>query len=92
MGADEYVYFAFFHPFVDFVFLSGGSETVQVVNVYGKSLKAFAEGVVVLKGEDGVWNKHCHLFRVTACLEGGADGDFSFAETDIAAHQAVHRG
>ena len=92
MGADEDVDLAFGHAAVDVVFLAGGAEPVEVVDVDGQSLETVAEGVVVLEGQYGVGHKDGHLLGVAAGFEGGADGHFGLAEAHVAADEAVHGG
>ncbi len=45
----------------------------------------------MLHRQNGRRYQHDHLFAVAYGLEGGANGDFGFAKTHIAANQAVHR-
>ena len=44
----------------------------------------------MLIGEDRRGRENRHLLAVADGLERRADGDLGFAESDIAAHQAVH--
>ena len=52
---------------------------------------ALAENVEMLLREHGRRHEHGDLFAVHHGLERRADGDFGFAEADVAANQAVHR-
>ena len=91
MCADEYVEFAAFEVARYLVFLLGGAEAVEVVDVDGQPFESFGEGVEVLEGEYGGWDEDGDLLAVAHGLEGGADGHFGLAEAHVAAHQAVHR-
>jgi hypothetical protein len=44
----------------------------------------------MLLGEDGGGGQHRHLFVGVDGFEDGADGDFRFAEADIAADETIH--
>jgi hypothetical protein len=67
------------------------AEAVEQVDADRVVRHAFAEGAPVLFGEHGGGHEDGGLFAAGDGLEGGADGDFGFAESDVAADQAVHR-
>ena len=45
----------------------------------------------MLKGKHGRGREYSHLFAIAKGLERSAHRDFSFAESDVAAQQAIHR-
>ena len=75
----------------DFLLLRGGFEAADGLDDERVVGHAFAEGVVVLLGEDGGGHEDGDLIAVLDGFEGGAHGDFGFAVADVAAEEAVHR-
>ena len=62
----------------------------DILDPAGEILQTFGECLIVLESENGGRDQHRHLFVVSHSLEGGADRDFGFTETYVAADQAVH--
>ena len=52
---------------------------------------AFAQGLPMLLGQHGGGREEGDLLAAHHGFEGRADGDFRFAETDVAADETVHR-
>jgi len=67
------------------------AEAVEQIDTDRVVRHALAEGAPVLLGKHGCGHEDGDLFAAGDGLEGGTDGDFGFAETDIAADQPVHR-
>ena len=76
--------------FEDELFLFGGAEAGDHLDVDGEVGEAAFEGFEVLEGEDGGGGEDGDLFGVLHGFEGGAHGDFGFAVADVAAEEAVH--
>ena len=89
--ADEDVHLARGGGFEDFFLLRAGAETADHLDSDGVAGHALAEGVEMLLGEDGGRDEERDLAAALDGFEGGADGDLGFAETDVAADEAVHR-
>ena len=69
----------------------GRHEAREAADLQREAGKAFLEIGVMLAGEQGGGRDHGNLLPVHRRDEGGAQGDFGFAETDIAADKPVHR-
>jgi len=91
MGADQNIDLAFLETFEGIGFFLATAEPVQHFDANRPVGKAVAESFEMLLGEQGGGHQHRDLGAVLYCGEGGAHGHFGFAETDIAAHQPVHR-
>ena len=88
--ADDDVNFSGFEVGKDLLFFLGRTEPIEVIYCESEGIEPILEGFVVLKGKNGSWDKYCHLFSGNNCLEGGADGDFRFSKTNVAANEAIH--
>ncbi len=91
VGAYYYVDFAGFEVGDDGFGVLGAACARKILHTHRKVGQAFPECVVVLASQHGCRHQHGHLLAVGGGLEGGADGDFRFAESHIAADEAVHR-
>ena len=91
VGADDEVHRAIGDAGDGVADFRGRAEAVEQIDADRIVRHAFAEGAPVLFGENGGGHEDGDLFAAGDGLEGGADGDFGFAEADIAADQAVHR-
>ena len=60
-------------------------------HIHGETVEALGEGLEVLARQQGGRHHHRHLLAVDGSGKGGAQRDFRFAETDVAADQPVHR-
>ena len=90
MGADEYVYLAFFQAFPDVGEFLCRAQAAHVVYGAGEVLQALGESGVVLQRKDGGGHQDCSLLAVHCCLERRTYGYFSLSEPHVAAYQAVH--
>ncbi len=70
--------------------LGGVAEPAEHLDGDGIGGKTFPEGFEMLLGKHCGWHHEGDLVAVHDGLEGGPDGDFGLAETDIAAKEAVH--
>ena len=91
MGADHDVHVAGAQAFADLVGLLGGDQARELGDPHGEALEAVAEVPVMLAAEQRGRHHDCHLIPLPGGDQGGAQGDLSLAEADIAADQAVHR-
>ncbi len=91
MSADHDVDAAVAQLFQHLALLGVGAETAQHFDPHRVVEHALAEGFEMLLREDGRRGEDRDLFAFHDGLEGGANRDFGFAETDIAADQAIHR-
>ena len=66
------------------------AKTGEQFDAHGIIGHALAESVEVLLGEDGGGHEHGDLLAAHDSFEGSANGDFGFAEADVAADEAVH--
>ena len=62
----------------------------QFANLHWQTGKAVFEGLAVLSCQQGCRGNHRHLLTRHGGNKGSTQGDFGFAETDIAANQPVH--
>jgi hypothetical protein len=67
------------------------AQTREHLDAHGIGSEPLAERVVVLKRENSRRDENGDLIPVIDRLEGGAQRDFSFAETDVSAQEAIHR-
>ena len=91
VGADDDVYLAFGRVIQHLLLLFGAAEARHHFDADRPGGEAIAEVVEVLLCQQGGRHQHRHLLAVFHRQEGGAHRHFGFAETDVAAHQAVHR-
>ena len=70
--------------------LRRGAGSGEVVDTHGEVLQPLGEGLVMLERQDGGGHHDGDLLAVGGGFEGGANGDFSFAEADIATYQTIH--
>ena len=89
--ADDHVHGAVLKPLDRVVDVLGGLEAAHRPDGDGEALVALREGLVMLLDEQRGRHEHGHLLGVLHGLERGAHGDLGFAETHVAADQAVHR-
>ena len=91
MRADDNIHRAFGHAFEG----GGGGfaavETRQAGDFHRKVGKAVGKILRVLLDQQRGGREHSHLFAAHYGDKGGAQGNFGFAEADIAAHQSIHR-
>ena len=90
VGADDHIDGAVGEAFDGGADFGGGAEAVEEIDADRVVGEAFAEGAPVLLCEDGGGAEEGGLFAAGDALEGGADGDFGFPESDVAADEAVH--
>lgn len=91
MGTDDDVDSAFGELLQGFSTFGGVRESVEEGDVDVESGEAFGEAPEVLLGEDGGGAEEGDLFAGLGDQKCGADGDFGFSETDIAADETIHR-
>ena len=70
--------------------LRRGAGSGEVVDTDGEVLQPLGEGLVMLERQDGGGHHDGDLLAVGGGFEGGANGDFGFAEADIATDQTIH--
>ena len=71
--------------------LLGGLETAHRPYFHRESFKTFGERLEMLLHQQCGRHQHSHLFGILHRLECGTYGDFGFAESHVAANQAIHR-
>ena len=91
MGADDDVEGAIGHALDGGVDFFTRPETRQFGDAHRPVGEAVGEGLRVLLGQQGGRRQNGHLFAAHDGDESGAQRHFGLAETDVAAHQAVHR-
>ncbi len=91
MRADHDVDAAFAEKFENFALLALRSKPAEHLDPDRIIEHALAKNFEMLLREHGGRREHRDLFTVHYRLERGADCHFGFAETDVAANQAVHR-
>ena len=92
VGANQHVDLSVFELLDGFRQRLARLESVDVIDRHGEFLKATAEALVVLHGQDGRRDQHRHLLAVASRPEGRSDGNFGLAKPDVSADQAVHGG
>ena len=70
--------------------LRRGAGSGEVVDAHGEVLQPLGEGLVMLERQDGGGYHDGDLLAVGGGFEGGANGDFGFAEADISTYQTIH--
>ena len=70
--------------------LLGRAEAAEHFDAHREGRETALESFVVLERQDGGGRQHRHLLAVAQRLERRAHGHFGFAETHVAAQQAVH--
>lgn len=90
MGADDDFELTRFEAIETVSSFGRGDESVEEADFEIESGESFGEAAVVLFAKDGGGAEEGDLFSGLSDLEGGADSDFSFAESDIAADEPVH--
>ena len=63
----------------------------DIFHSYRKILETFAEGLIMLIGQNGSRNKHSNLFTIGSRLESSTDGHLGLTESYISTHQTIHR-
>ena len=91
MGAYQDVYLPRREAPANVVYLLRGAQAAYHFHLAGKIRKARSEGIVMLESQYRRRHQHRHLFSVAGGLESRPDGDFRLAETNVPAHQTVHR-
>ena len=90
MRADEDVDVALGEIFEQGFGLRRGTGSGEIVDTDGEVLQPLGEGLVMLERQDGGGHHDGDLLAVGGGFEGGANGDFGFAEADIATYQTIH--
>jgi len=90
VGADDNINFAGGECGDSLFLLAGMNEAGEDGDAHGVFGHAFGDSVPVLLGEDGGGDEDSGLFAGHDGFKGGAQGDFGFAEADVAANEAVH--
>ena len=88
--ADEDVDVALGEIFEQGFGLRRGAGSGEVVDTDGEVLQPLGEGLVMLERQDSGGHHDGDLLAVSCGFEGGANGDFGFAEADIATYQTIH--
>ena len=88
---DEDIYLTGFEVLENGLYLFGRFETTEELNTHRHILHALGESVIVLQRQNGCRHEHRHLFAVCRHFECRTHRHFRLTETDISAHQAVHR-
>ena len=89
--ADDDVYLSFANGGEYVVDFFVGFESAERFDTEWVAGEAAFEGSFVLFCEDGCWDEYGDLFAELCCFECGADGEFCFSESDVAADEPVHR-
>ena len=89
--ADDDIDAAFAQQLQHFVLFGVRTKTAEHFDPHRIIEHALAEDFEMLLSENSRRREHGHLLAVHHGLERGADCDFRFAETDVAADQAIHR-
>ena len=90
MGAHEDVDVAVAGLFQNGTFFSGTAKAIHAGDFNAKAFKALCKGLPVLVGENGGWCQHRDLVAALYHFKGGAEGDFRFAKSHVAAQQTIH--
>ena len=90
MRADDNVNRASRQIFDDFLLLALGAKAREQLDANRIIRHAFAEIVEMLLRENGRRHENRNLFSAHHGLERGANGDFRFAKTNVAANQTIH--
>ncbi len=91
MRADDDIDAAFAQKLQDFALLGVRAETAEHFDADRVIEHALPEGFEMLLREDGGRREDGDLFAFHDRFEGGANRHLRFAETDVAADQAIHR-
>ena len=91
MRADDDVHRARRQIFDDLFLFARRAKTREQFDAHRIIRHALAEGIEMLLRENGRRHQDRDLSSVHHRLERGANGDFGFAEADVAANQAIHR-
>src|SRR5262249_54034862 len=91
VGADNDVDAALAQALDDAFLFAGRAKTADALDDKRIVSHALREGAKVLFGEHSGRHQHRDLPAIIDDLEGGADGQFSLAVTDIAADEPIHR-
>ena len=91
MGADDDVDFTFFQGFKNDFLLPGRNKAREIFDENRVVTEALGKGEKMLLTENGGGDQDGDLFAIHDGFEGGAHGNFSFAETDITTDEAIHR-
>ena len=91
MRADDNLYRTFLQPLFGQSGFFGSYQSGKHFNPYGKTLHPFFEIVIMLTGQQGGGDNQRNLRAGRCHRKGRSQGNLGFAETDIAAHQSVHR-
>ena len=91
VGADHDVDTAIAQSGQGLFLLSGRAKAAEQSHGDGVVGHPFAQGLPVLLGQHGGGGEQGDLPAAHDGFESGADGDFGFAEADVAADESVHR-
>ena len=91
VGADDDIHVAARQSRLGFVERRLADQARGLVDAHGQPGEAFPEGLVVLARQERRGHHQSHLLAGHDRHEGGPQGHFRLAESDIAADQAVHR-
>ena len=91
MRADDDIDAAFAQQLQHFFLFGVRTKTAEHFDAHRIIEHALPKHFEMLLRQNGGRREHGDLFAVHDRLERGANGDFGFAETDVAADQAVHR-
>ena len=91
MRADDDVDAAFAQELQNLALLAVRTKTAEHFDAHRIIEHALAERFEMLLREHGGRREHGDLFAFHHRFEGGANRHFRFAETDVAANQAIHR-
>jgi len=90
VGADDDVDGAVGQPVDDALDLLGATKARQALDLNGPVGETVGQVLIVLLGQQGGGDQHGDLSAAVDGDEGGAHGDLSLTEADIAADHAVH--
>ena len=91
MGANDDVHTALTQQLQHFFLFGVRAKTAEHFDPHRIIEHALPEYFEMLLCENSGWREHGHLLSVHHCLERSAHCDFRFAETNVAADQAIHR-
>ena len=91
MRADDNVQLAACKPSQNVFLFFSSAQTAQIIDGARHIGQPRFECFVVLHCQYGGRHKHCNLLIISHSFERGTDSNLGLAETNIAAHQAVHR-